>query len=114
MPILSINGLTKSYGPIHAVDHVTLDIEQGEIFGLVGPDGAGKTTAIRLMQGILSADAGSGRVGTLDLLKDSESLSTMTGYVSQRFSLYGELTVRENLELFADLYKVPQADRGAR
>jgi ABC-2 type transport system ATP-binding protein len=114
MPIISISDLTKSYGSVHAVDHLTLDIEQGEIFGLVGPDGAGKTTAIRLMQGILRAEQGSGRIGTLDLLKDSESLSTLTGYVSQRFSLYGELTVRENLELFADLYRVPHADRGPR
>ena len=71
---------------------LTLEIEKGEIFGLVGPDGAGKTTAIRLMLGILRPDSGTGSVGAFDLVKDSESISTLTGYVSQRFSLYGELT----------------------
>ena len=114
MPLLSISGLTKTFGAVRAVDHLSLDIEQGEIFGLVGPDGAGKTTAIRLMQGILRPDTGSGNVGDLDLERNSESISTLTGYVSQRFSLYGELTVQENLELFADLYRVTAADRAPR
>ena len=72
---------------------------------------AGKTTAIRLMLGILKPDSGEGRVGDFDLRRQAESISTLTGYVSQRFSLYGELTVEENLELFADLYAVPKEDR---
>jgi ABC-2 type transport system ATP-binding protein len=93
------------------VDHLSLDIEQGELFGLIGPDGAGKTTAIRLMLGILKPDSGEGHVGPYDLQRQSESISHLTGYVSQRFSLYGELTVEENLELFADLYAVPKDDR---
>ena len=96
------------------MDHLNLDIEQGEIFGLIGPDGAGKTTAIRIMLGILAADSGSGKVGEFDLFRDSESICTLTGYVSQRFSLYGELTVQENLELFADLYGVSESDRLTR
>jgi ABC-2 type transport system ATP-binding protein len=91
-----------------------LDIEKGVIFGIVGPDGAGKTTAIRLMLGILRADSGSGTVGSIDIIRDSESVSLLTGYVSQRFSLYGELTVRENLELFADLYRVLPQERSSR
>ena len=110
-PLVSIQSLTRKFGSITAVDHLSLDIEQGELFGLIGPDGAGKTTAIRLMLGILKPDSGTGRVGTFDLLRQAESISTLTGYVSQRFSLYGELTVEENLELFADLYAVPREDR---
>ena len=96
------------------MDHLTLSIEEGEIFGLIGPDGAGKTTAMRLMLGILKPDSGEGRVGSCDLVHDPESISTLTGYVSQRFSLYGELTVRENLELFADLYHVSAHERAPR
>jgi ABC-2 type transport system ATP-binding protein len=89
-------------------------VDEGEIFGLIGPDGAGKTTAMRLMLGILKPDSGEGRVGSFDLIRESESISTLTGYVSQRFSLYSELTVQENLELFSDLYAVPENDRRPR
>ena len=113
-PLISIKGLTRTFGSITAVDHLSLDIEPGELFGLIGPDGAGKTTTIRLMLGILKPTSGEGRVGSFDLLRQSESISTLTGYVSQRFSLYTELTVEENLELFADLYNVPKQDRAPR
>ncbi|HET9220123.1 MAG TPA: ABC transporter ATP-binding protein [Terriglobia bacterium] len=113
-PLISIQELTRTFGSITAVDHLSLDIEPGELFGLIGPDGAGKTTAIRLMLGILKPTSGAGRVGSFDLLRQSESISTLTGYVSQRFSLYTELTVEENLELFADLYNVPKQDRAPR
>jgi ABC-2 type transport system ATP-binding protein len=113
-PILSIQGITRTFGSITAVDHLSLDIEQGELFGLIGPDGAGKTTAMRLMLGILKPTSGEGRVGSFDLRRQAESISTLTGYVSQRFSLYSELTVEENLELFADLYAVPRQDREPR
>lgn len=111
MTILSIHDITRKFGTVTALDRLNLDIEEGEIFGLIGPDGAGKTTAIRIMLGILAADSGSGRVGTFDLFSESESICTLTGYVSQRFSLYGELTVQENLELFSDLYGVSESDR---
>jgi ABC-2 type transport system ATP-binding protein len=99
---------------VTAVNGLTLTVDEGEIFGLIGPDGAGKTTAMRLMLGILKPDSGEGRVGSFDLIRESESISTLTGYVSQRFSMYGELTVQENLELFADLYGVAENDRGPR
>jgi ABC-2 type transport system ATP-binding protein len=102
MPVISIQNLTRKFGDVTAVDKLTLAVEQGEIFGLVGPDGAGKTTAIRLMLGILSADSG------------TRSVTSSTGYVSQRFSLYTELTVAENLALFADLYSVPQQELAPR
>jgi len=110
-PLLSINNLTRTFGSITAVDHLSLDIEPGELFGLIGPDGAGKTTAMRMMLGILKPDSGEGRVGDFDLVRQSESISSLTGYVSQRFSLYSELTVEENLELFADLYAVSESER---
>src|ERR1051325_129165 len=103
-PILSIANLTRTFGSITAVAHLSLDIEAGELLGLIGPDGAGKTTAMRMMLGILKPDSGTGHVGEFDLVRQSESISSLTGYVSQRFSLYSELTVEENLELFADLY----------
>jgi ABC-2 type transport system ATP-binding protein len=111
MPLLSIDDLTRTFGSVTAVDHLTLDIEPGELFGLIGPDGAGKTTAMRMMLGILRPDSGTGRVGDFDLIGQAESISSLTGYVSQRFSLYSELTVEENLEIFADLYSVSEEDR---
>ena len=101
-PIVSIRNLTRKFAALTAVDELTLEVAEGEIFGLVGPDGAGKTTAIRLMLGILSPDSG------------ERHITSRTGYVSQRFSLYTELTVRENLELFADIYRVPESERGPR
>jgi ABC-2 type transport system ATP-binding protein len=109
--ILSIHDVTRKFGNITALDRLNLEVQEGEIFGLIGPDGAGKTTAIRIMLGILEANSGEGRVGDFDLFRQSESICTLTGYVSQRFSLYGELTVQENLEMFADLYGVSDADR---
>jgi len=102
MPVISLRNLTRKFGKVTAVDSLTLDIQEHEIFGLVGPDGAGKTTAIRLMLGILTPDSGTRQV------------TSSTGYVSQRFSLYSELTVQENLALFADIYSVPQAELGPR
>jgi ABC-2 type transport system ATP-binding protein len=110
-PLLSIRNLTRAFGAITAVDHLSLDIQPGELFGLIGPDGAGKTTAMRMLLGILKPDSGEGRVGDFDLIREPESISSLTGYVSQRFSLYTELTVEENLELFADLYSVPEQGR---
>ena len=111
MTILSIHDVSRKFGSVTALDKLSIDIEEGEIFGLIGPDGAGKTTAIRIMLGILEASSGNGRVGNFDLFREAESICTLTGYVSQRFSLYGELTVQENLELFADLYGVSESDR---
>ena len=114
MTILSIHDVTRKFGSVTALDKLSIDVEEGEIFGLIGPDGAGKTTAIRIMLGILEATSGNGRVGSFDLFREPELISTLTGYVSQRFSLYGELTVQENLELFSDLYGVFEDDRAPR
>jgi len=104
-------GLRKSWGATHAVDGLDLSVSRGEIFGLVGPDGAGKTTAIRMLCGILDADAGDAAVAGFDLRRKSEAVKLRIGYMSQRFSLYGDLTVAENLSFFAHLFHVPREER---
>lgn len=111
---IAAEGLRKSFGDIQAVRGVSLDIEEGTIFGLVGPDGAGKTTMMRMLCAILAPDSGRARVGGHDTLAEAESIKEQIGYMPQRFSLYGDLTVTENLEFYADVYQVPAAVRPAR
>jgi ABC-2 type transport system ATP-binding protein len=104
-------GLRKSWGATAAADGLDFEVRRGEIFGLVGPDGAGKTTAIRLLCGILDADAGEAAVAGFDVRREPEAVKKRIGYMSQRFSLYGDLTVAENLSFFAHLFHVPRAER---
>jgi ABC-2 type transport system ATP-binding protein len=113
-PMIVARGLRKSWGATAAVDGLDLEIGRGEIFGLVGPDGAGKTTAIRMLCGILDADSGQAAVAGFDLRREPEEVKKRIGYVSQRFSLYGDLTVAENLRFFAELFHVPRKGRRAR
>ena len=96
--------LSKSFGDVRAVDGLSLSVQSGEIYGLVGPDGAGKTTTIRLLCGALRADSGSATLGGHDLAKDPESARAQIGYLPQRFSLYSDLTVTENLRFFAEVH----------
>lgn len=103
---LWVQGLTKRFKDNTAVDHLDLSLSPGEIYGLVGPDGAGKTTTLRLLAGLLVPDEGTAQVAGLDVQKDREKVKTRIGYVPQFFSLYGDLTVSENLKFFADLYNV--------
>ncbi len=110
-PMIVARGLRKSWGATAAVDGLDLEVGRGEIFGLVGPDGAGKTTAIRLLCGILDPDGGEAAVVGFNVCRDAEQVKRRIGYMSQRFSLYGELTVAENLKFFADLFRVPPAER---
>src|SRR5437016_9834480 len=98
---IALDRVTKKYGEVVAVRDLTLSIEPGEMFGLIGPDGAGKTTTIRLMCGLLKADAGSVRVLDRDPVKEHLQVTQSVGYLSQRFSLYGDLTVDENVGFFA-------------
>ncbi|MGD9905176.1 MAG: ATP-binding cassette domain-containing protein [Vicinamibacterales bacterium] len=103
---ISLTGVAKRYGSTVALDGLTFEVGRGEMFGLIGPDGAGKTTAIRLICGLLHADAGQVRVLGLDAAKDHRALTHKVGYLSQRFSLYGDLTVDENVAFFARIHGV--------
>jgi ABC-2 type transport system ATP-binding protein len=105
-PIIETWGLGRSFESVAAVRDLTLTIPKGEFFGLVGPDGAGKSTAIRLLCGLLAPSAGEGRILGFDLRHNVESFKTRIGYLSQSFTLYGDLTVNENIEFFAELHGV--------
>src|SRR4030067_2476308 len=96
--------LVKSFGPVRAVDGVSLSVGAGEIYGLVGPDGAGKTTTLRLLCGAYDPDVGRAAIEGHDLAHDSEAARAQIGYLPQRFSLYGDLTVLENLRFFAEAH----------
>lgn len=107
-------GLRKVYRSAVAVDSVDLDVETGEIFGLVGPDGAGKTTTIRMLCGILPRTSGEAAVAGVDVFRKPEAARRKIGYMSQRFSLYGDLTVAENMRFFADIRHVPRDEQHRR
>lgn len=106
-PALCTVGLSRSFGTVRAVSDVSLTVARGEMFGLVGPDGAGKSTLIRLLCGILQPTSGAATVLGLDLATRPEAIKARIGYLSQAFTLYGDLTVDENIEFFADLHGVP-------
>jgi len=108
--IKSVN-LVRKFGDLTAVNGLNLDIPEGEIFGLVGPDGAGKTTTMRLLTGILDPTSGDGWVYGKNIVKDAESLKDNIAYMSQRFGLYEDLTVMENMDFYADLFGVMGDDR---
>ena len=104
--VINISKLKKSYDNIVAVKNLNLKINEGEMFGLVGPDGAGKTTTIRILCGLLKPDSGSVEVLDSDLKKKKKEIQNQIGYLSQKFSLYGDLSVDENIEFFADIHNV--------
>lgn len=111
---IKTSNLTKSFGETIAVDALDLEIRKGELFGLVGPDGAGKTTTMRLLTAIMDPTKGDARIAGLSILSQGEAIKEKIGYMSQQFGLYEDLTVMENLLFYADLYEVPQRDRPAR
>jgi ABC-2 type transport system ATP-binding protein len=114
-PAIVLSRVFKRFGETEAVDDVSFDVERGEMFGLIGPDGAGKTTTIRLMCGLLGASAGSVRVLGRDPVRDHHALSRSVGYFSQRFSLYSDLSVDENIAFFAEIHGLTRyADRRNR
>lgn len=113
-PVIQISGLSKQFGELLAVDGVDLQVREGEIFGLLGPDGAGKTTTIRMLVGIMEPTVGAGSVLGLDIIGQREEIKEQIGYMSQRFSLYGDLTVAENLDFFSEIYEVPISERAER
>lgn len=101
---ITAENLSKSYGSVQAIKDINLSVQEGEIFGLIGPDGAGKTTLFRILTSLLLADSGSATVAGLDIVKDYKQLRTVIGYMPGRFSLYQDLTVEENLEFFASVF----------
>src|ERR671939_395730 len=107
MPVetmIDCEGLTKRFGHFTAVDHVSFSVAKGSIFGVLGPNGSGKTTMIRMLCGILEPTDGTARIGGHDIVRDLEPIKKMIGYMSQKFSLYDELTVNENLIFAGKLY----------
>lgn len=104
--LVSIKNLKKSFGKVRAVLGLSFDISAGEIFGLIGPDGAGKTTALRMIAGIMHQDSGECNVMGFSLPKEAEGAKEHTGYMPQKFSLYTDLTVQENMEFFADIFGI--------
>ncbi|RPI36616.1 MAG: ABC transporter ATP-binding protein [Nitrospiraceae bacterium] len=111
---VKVRGLTKKFNDFTAVDNIDLNIKKGEIFGFIGPNGAGKTTTIKMLCGLLLPTAGEGTVGGWDIMKDSEEIKKNIGYMSQKFSLYDDLTVEENIRFFSGIYGVANSRKKER
>ena len=111
---VEIKDLTKTFNGFVAVDNISLEVKKGEIFGFIGPNGAGKSTTIRMLCGLLTPTNGHGHVIGYDLFTQSEKIKSHIGYMSQKFSLYNDLTVEENLDFYAGIYKVPKKKIGKR
>jgi ABC-2 type transport system ATP-binding protein len=111
---VEIHDLVKTFGSFVAVDHVSLQVRKGEIFGFLGPNGAGKSTTIRMLCGLLTPTSGQASVNGLDVATEPEEIRRNIGYMSQKFSLYDDLTVEENIDFFTGMYGVPQGVRAER
>lgn len=107
---IDVSNLSKSFGALRAVDNISLQIEQGRITGFLGPNGSGKTTSLRMLCGLLTPDSGSGRVLGLDFPREADAIKRQTGYMTQRFSLYEDLTIEENLAFIARVYSLDRVD----
>ena len=112
--MITLEGLTRVFGGVTALDGLTFEVGRGELFGIVGPDGAGKTTTLRILAGVLRPTAGDAIVDGTSVASDPERVKHSIAYMSQRFGLYGDLTVAENISFYADLYRVPRAERVKR
>jgi ABC-2 type transport system ATP-binding protein len=109
--MIETHDLTRRFEALVAVDHLNLTVERGEIFGLVGPDGAGKTTTLRMLCGLMNPSEGWARVAGHDVAKQSQAVKDQIGYMAQRFGLYADLTVDENMTFYADLFDVTGSER---
>ena len=112
--VIEVEHLTKRFGDFTAVDDITFSVCRGEIFGFLGANGAGKTTAMRMLTGLSFPTSGKGTVAGFDIRTQSEMIKKHIGYMSQKFALYGDLTVRDNMELFAGIYGVPRREAARR
>ncbi|MHB8839934.1 MAG: ABC transporter ATP-binding protein [Gemmatimonadaceae bacterium] len=111
---IAVRSLTRRFDTLAAVDGLSFEVAPGELFGLVGPDGAGKTTTLRMLAGVLRPTEGDALVDGVSVVRNPEGVKHHIAYMSQRFGLYTDLTVRENIDFYADLYEVPAAERAAR
>jgi ABC-2 type transport system ATP-binding protein len=111
---LDVQGLTKRFGNFTAVDHVSFTVQPGEVIGYLGPNGSGKTTTIRMLCGLITPTEGTAKIMGIDVVQNPEAIKPHIGYMSQKFSLYDDLTVVENLEFYAGVYEVPEAQEKER
>jgi len=108
---IEVNNLVKKFGAFTAVNRISFTVDRGEVFGFLGPNGAGKTTTIRMLCGLLTPTSGEGKVGGFDIAKESEAIKKNIGYMSQKFSLYDDLTVVENIDFYAGMYQTKRETR---
>ncbi len=113
-PAVDVTALTKRFGAVTAIENISFSVGSGELFGLIGPDGAGKTTMLRILAGVMAADGGSVRVEDVDVVAHPEDVRERISYMPQRFGLYEDLTVEENIRFFADVFEVPRRVRDER
>jgi ABC-2 type transport system ATP-binding protein len=112
--VVEVQNLEKRFGVFKAVAGISFAVRRGEIFGFLGPNGAGKSTTIRMLCGLLAPSAGSGRVAGFDIVREAEEIKTRIGYMSQKFSLYDELTVEENIDFYSGIYRLPKEKKTER
>jgi len=111
---VSVQGLEKRFGDFTAVNKINFQVARGEIFGFLGPNGAGKSTTIRMLCGIIPPTSGEGKVGGFDIIKEQRKIKEHIGYMSQKFSLYNDLTVGENIDFYSGIYKIPRQEKKER
>ncbi len=111
---VSVQNLEKKFGDFIAVNKINFDVKSGEIYGFLGPNGAGKSTTIRMLCGIISPTSGTGQVGGYDIIKEQHKIKEHIGYMSQKFSLYNDLTVEENINFYSGIYKIPKNEKQSR
>lgn len=108
--VIEVKELTKAFGSFLAVNHISFEVRKGEIFGFLGANGAGKTTAMKILCGLSKPTSGEGQVAGCDILHENEEIKKHIGYMSQKFALYEDLTVEENIRLFAGIYRIPNSE----
>jgi len=113
-PAVEAENLVKNFESARVIHDLSFEVQEGEVFGIVGPDGAGKTSLVRMLAGVTDPTSGSIRISGIDLSQNPESARNLIGYMPQRFSLYEDLSVRENLDFFTDMYGVPEGERKKR